>query len=32
MNDKGTDLNIYIANDLEEVKQLLEFNCYIEEI
>ena len=24
--------NLYIANDLEEVKQLLEFNCYIEEI
>ena len=24
--------NLYIDNDLEEVKQLLEFNCYIEEI
>lgn len=24
--------NLYIANDLEEVKQLLEFNCFVEEI
>ena len=24
--------NLYVANDLEEVKQLLEFNCFMEEI
>ncbi len=24
--------NLYIANDLEEIKQLLEFNCFVEEI